>query len=256
MPSSGYLISNVSTSNQVEWTTTAIYTSSVYSTEGSVTTETVPLYTTVYPVKEVMETSKPLPQCSKAPVSSSAPVASETRVPASSGVMTRETTAPNVCSTNTYMVTSCAPEVADRPVKVGQVTTGMLASSTTVCPVTEMKESVSPGLGAGVHSAEAVVLSNTMSGSLQAVITTIACQDTPMPSSHAPSSATAAAPTDTSEPATTLTFGTYFTTTIQYATGTPAGPASDVPSYQYNGIKSTAAMRLPALLPKATIPLM
>ncbi|ETS76298.1 hypothetical protein PFICI_11685 [Pestalotiopsis fici W106-1] len=48
-------------------------------------------------------------------------------------------TTSTVYSTNIYTITSCAPEVKDCPTKKGQVTTEVIAVSTTICPVTEIE---------------------------------------------------------------------------------------------------------------------
>jgi chitinase len=45
-------------------------------------------------------------------------------------------TTSTVYSTKTYTITSCAPTVTNCPGKIGQVTTEVVAISTTICPVT------------------------------------------------------------------------------------------------------------------------
>jgi len=73
---------------------------------GSLTTETIALYTTVCPISEAA-TSTPIP------------------------VYTTST----VYSETTYTITSCAPTITDCPAKLGSVTTETIALYTTVCPV-------------------------------------------------------------------------------------------------------------------------
>ncbi|RDW92231.1 hypothetical protein BP5796_01625 [Coleophoma crateriformis] len=76
---------------------------------GSVTTETVDLYTTVCPIDSY----------STAPVSTSVP----------------ELTTSTVYTTKVYTITSCAPTVTNCPAKLGSVTTETVIAYTTVCPV-------------------------------------------------------------------------------------------------------------------------
>ncbi|RDW79847.1 hypothetical protein BP6252_04485 [Coleophoma cylindrospora] len=79
---------------------------------GSVTTETVDLYTTVCPIDSY----------STAPVSTSVP----------------ELTTSTVYTTKVYTITSCAPTVTNCPAKLGSVTTETVVAYTTVCPVSAL----------------------------------------------------------------------------------------------------------------------
>ncbi|KAF3013744.1 hypothetical protein E8E14_007694 [Neopestalotiopsis sp. 37M] len=64
-------------------------------------------------------------------------IASANSSVASTAPTTAKLTTSTVYSTNVYTITSCAPEVKDCPAKKGQVTTEIIAISTTICPVTE-----------------------------------------------------------------------------------------------------------------------
>ncbi|KAL2065294.1 hypothetical protein VTL71DRAFT_2963 [Oculimacula yallundae] len=90
---------------------------------GSVTTKTIPLYTTVCPVTE---TKTPIGKPTTTPVPTYKPT----------GSVTKYTTS-TVYTTSIYTITSCAPSVTDCPSKLGHVTTEIIKLYTTVCPVTE-----------------------------------------------------------------------------------------------------------------------
>ncbi|OAQ60073.1 chitinase 18-18 [Purpureocillium lilacinum] len=112
------------TSGTVSMTTSTVYTTSVHTVTkcppyvancpngGYVTTETVPLYTTVCPVTK---TPKP-PQPTQAKTSAA-------------------WTTSTVYTTKIHTVTACPPQIANCP--VGHVTTETIPWYTTVCPVTE-----------------------------------------------------------------------------------------------------------------------
>ncbi|KAK6866214.1 hypothetical protein PG995_002742 [Apiospora arundinis] len=168
--------SSAAPSSPPPMTTSTVFTSSVYTVSscapgaaqcssmmGSVTTEQVALYTTVCPVKETSKPPPPPPEVptsaaapaispvvapapylnSSAPLNTSGPLATSQVMPqnASSVVPTQAPvfTTSTVFSTNIYSksVTSCGPEVKNCPAKLGEVTTEIIALSTTVCPVTQ-----------------------------------------------------------------------------------------------------------------------
>ncbi|KAK7987494.1 hypothetical protein PG989_007809 [Apiospora arundinis] len=172
--------SSAAPSSPPPMTTSTVFTSSVYTVSscapsaaqcssmmGSVTTEQVALYTTVCPVKETSKPPPPPPSevptsaaapaispvvapapylNSSAPLNTSGPLATSQVMPqnASSVIPTQAPvfTTSTVFSTNIYTVTSCGPEVKNCPAKLGEVTTEIIALSTTVCPVTQ--SSVAP----------------------------------------------------------------------------------------------------------------
>ncbi|KAK8872667.1 concanavalin A-like lectin/glucanase domain-containing protein [Apiospora arundinis] len=166
--------SSAAPSSPPPMTTSTVFTSSVYTVSscapgaaecssmmGSVTTEQVALYTTVCPVKETSKPPPPPPEVptsaaapaispvvapapylnSSAPLNTSGPLATSQVMPqnASSVIPTQAPvfTTSTVFSTNIYTVTSCGPEVKNCPAKLGEVTTEIIALSTTVCPVTQ-----------------------------------------------------------------------------------------------------------------------
>ncbi|RYP71756.1 hypothetical protein DL770_008074 [Monosporascus sp. CRB-9-2] len=252
-------------------TTSTVYSTNVYTltscapevancSKGKVTTELVSLYTTVCPVEQVQTTTEPAIQSSTTPGPSkgvkfqSPPSPSESSIVASSEIlpaskttatgsrpsMTSFTTS-TVYSTNVYTITSCAPEVSNCPVSIGQVTTEVVAISTTVCPVTEVADKKTPSPAPeGPYSTTVVTFSNTFGSSVIVVTSTMSFIDTPAPS---PQSTTAAPETETSavapgltsvpqsksKPCTTLTLGKYFTTVIEYESITARPPAKVTP---------------------------
>ncbi|OAQ81340.1 chitinase 18-18 [Purpureocillium lilacinum] len=114
------------TSGTVSKTMNTVYTTSVHTvtkclpyvtncpTGGYVTTETIPLYTTVCPITETPKLPKP----------------SQTMTSAA-------WTTSTVYTTKVHTVTACPPQVTNCP--VGRVTTETIPWYTTVCPVTEME---------------------------------------------------------------------------------------------------------------------
>ncbi|KAI1106933.1 hypothetical protein F4804DRAFT_272531 [Jackrogersella minutella] len=306
-------------------TTSTVYTSSIYTVSsckpgeaecsskiGSVTTETVPLYTTVCPVEET-ETALPVATTSSA-VSVSASQSSATQVvssyaissasgssvgsstyqaassnatyaqshatpPSSYAASAVSYTTSTVYSTNIYTVTSCAPGVTNCPAKVS-VTTEVVAVSTTVCPVADQSKGIPDAsapvaTGGSQYSTTAITFSNTLSGSVIVVTSTISFIDTPAPTSHYPTqgpgttntAGTAAVSLSSYEvspsitkPGTTITLGSYFTSFIEYDTITHQPPASvssgtvptsyytassatvDVPSYRMSELSSTVGV--------------
>ncbi|RYP17212.1 hypothetical protein DL765_004668 [Monosporascus sp. GIB2] len=252
-------------------TTSTVHSTNVYTVtscapevtncpKGKVTTELVSLYTTVRAVEQVQTTTEPAIQSSTAPASSkgvksqgspsppdSSIVATSETLPASktsatgSEPGTTSFTTSTVYTTNVYTITSCAPEVSDCPVSIGQVTTQVVAISTTVCPVTEVadKETPSPA-PEGPYSTTAVTFSNTFGSSVIVVTSTMSFIDTPAPSppptTAAPGTGTSAlapgstrVPQSKSKPRTTLTLGTYFTTVIEYESITAQPPTKVAP---------------------------
>ncbi|KAL5331921.1 hypothetical protein ACEPPN_001461 [Leptodophora sp. 'Broadleaf-Isolate-01'] len=95
---------------------------------GSVTTKTIPLYTTVCPVTEteVKSTKTPIGK----PTTTLLPTTYKPTGPV-------KYTTSTVYTTSIYTITSCAPSVTDCPSKLGHVTTEIIKLYTTVCPVTE-----------------------------------------------------------------------------------------------------------------------
>ncbi|RYP61701.1 hypothetical protein DL769_007590 [Monosporascus sp. CRB-8-3] len=288
-------------------TTSTVYSTNVYTVtscapevtncpKGKVTTELVSLYTTVCPVEQVQTIAEPAIQSSTALAPSkgvkfqSPPSPSKSSIVANSETVsaskttatasrpgTTSFTTSTVYSTNVYTITSCASEDSNCPASIGQVTTQVVAISTTVCPVTEVadKETPSPA-PEGSYSATAVTFSNTFGSSVIVVTSTISFIDTPAPSppptTAAPGTWTSAVapgstsvPQSKSKPCTTLTLGKYFTTVIEYesitaqppakvASGSslvtsiysqppaPKEPQMDVPSYQMSPGDSTLEM--------------
>jgi len=116
------------TSHSVSMTTSTVYTTTVHTVTkcppyvtncpegGYVTTETIPIYTTVCPVTETEAPKPPKPTHTK---------------PSSSAAWTTST----VYTTKIHTVTACPPQVTNCP--VGHVTTETIPWYTTVCPVTE-----------------------------------------------------------------------------------------------------------------------
>lgn len=291
-------LKNTSTSS-VAMTTSTVYTSSIYTVSscesgatecsskiGSVTTEIVPAYTTVCPVEE---TATALPEGTTKSMGSVPSVGSSSHLVESSHVspvQSYATSAPTyttstIYSTNIHTVTSCAPGVTNCPAS-GSVTTEIVAVSTTVCPVADKPTSgTSAVVGGSQYTTAAVTLSNTVSGSVIVVTSTISFVDTPAPPPYYPTqdigtvttAGTAAIAASSlglypnaSRPGTTVTLGNYFTTVIEYDTiipqaQTPASVSSgatptsyyiassgtaDVPSYQMSEPSSTAAMPPPS----------
>ncbi|RYP10494.1 hypothetical protein DL764_000677 [Monosporascus ibericus] len=266
-------------------TTSTVYSTNVYTvtscapevtdcSKGEVTTELVSLYTTVCLVEQVQSSTEPASskgvkfQSPPSPSKSSIVASSETlRVSKTTATGSTPSTTSTVYSTKVYTITSCAPEVSNCPVSIGQVTTEVVAISTTVCPVTEVadKEMPSPA-PEGPYSTTAVTFSNTFGSSIIIITSTMSFIDTPAPSPQpttaAPGTGTSAvAPGSTSilqsksKLCTTLTLGKYFTTVIEYEsitaqppgkvapgsslvtstysqTPTPKEPQMDVPNYQ------------------------
>ncbi|UNI13831.1 Chitinase [Purpureocillium takamizusanense] len=116
------------TSHSASMTTSTVYTTTVHTVTkcppyvtdcplGHVTTETIPIYTTVCPVTETQGPKPPKPTHTK-PSSSSAAWTTST-----------------VYTTKVHTVTACPPQVTNCP--VGHVTTETVPLYTTVCPVTE-----------------------------------------------------------------------------------------------------------------------
>jgi chitinase len=93
---------------------------------GSVTTDTIVLYTTICPVTAT-ETNGGIPTSTA--VASFSPV---------------EYTTSTVYATTTYTITSCAPTVTNCPAKLGQVTTDIISLYVTVCPVSEAEATATP----------------------------------------------------------------------------------------------------------------
>ncbi|GAB0135585.1 hypothetical protein EsDP_00003918 [Epichloe bromicola] len=113
------------TSKPASLTTSTVFTTKTYTVtscaptvtdcrEGHVTTETIPLYTTVCPVTETAHV--PEPTTTKAPL----------------------LTTSTVYTTNMYTLTSCPPYVVD--CSEGEVTTEVIPVYTTVCPVNNNRE--------------------------------------------------------------------------------------------------------------------
>ncbi|KAF5007422.1 hypothetical protein FDECE_6250, partial [Fusarium decemcellulare] len=105
-------------SKTISLTTSTVCTTRVHTIDGSVTTETIPLYTTVCPV-----THKP----TATPAPYAVPSGYETKT---------------VCTTSVYTITRCPPEVANCP--FGSVKTETIPLYTTVCPVTETGKKPQP----------------------------------------------------------------------------------------------------------------
>ncbi|KAI1448204.1 hypothetical protein F5Y02DRAFT_375252 [Annulohypoxylon stygium] len=165
-------------------------------------------------------------------------------------------TTSTVYSTNVYTVTSCAPGVTNCPAK-GSVTTETVAVSTTVCPVEESSKGIAgssvPVAGVSQYTTAAITISNTLSGSVIVVTSTISFVDTPRPTSVYPtegagtttSAGTAAVGSSghVTKPGTTISLGTYFTSFIGYDTITQHPPASvstgAVPTSYYTGSSAT-----------------
>ncbi|RYC60421.1 hypothetical protein CHU98_g5776 [Xylaria longipes] len=284
------LISSSSISSPPVLTTSTVYTSSVYtvsscapgatecaSSLGLVTTELVPLYTTVCPVKDTptvssSPTSPTTSQTSHGQASSV--ISGASSILATTPTHTPETpvyTTSTVYSTNIYTVTSCAPGVTNCPAKIGSVTTEIIPVSTTVCPVSDKT------IPAAVTSTE-ITISKTFSNSVVVITSIITYIDTPAPSSPtgvtstANTAGTGTVPslsgthtTNKAQPCTTLTLGSYFTTVITYASLTQHPPASvshgsiltsyytvsptqgvDVPSYTMTETASTVEMSAPS----------
>ncbi|KAF3015000.1 Glycoside hydrolase 18 protein [Neopestalotiopsis sp. 37M] len=160
---------NSSVTSAVEYTTSTVYSTKVYTVTscaptvtncpaklGSVTTEVVAVYTTVCPVTAT-ETG----------VASSA---KPTEVATASDV---EYTTSTVYSTKVYTVTSCAATVTDCPAKLGKVTTEVVAAYTTVCPVTAIETGVAtapnaPGSGSKAYSTAPAGGSSSVSSAVPA----------------------------------------------------------------------------------------
>ncbi|TGJ78663.1 hypothetical protein E0Z10_g10105 [Xylaria hypoxylon] len=256
---------------------------------GSVTTELVALYTTVCPVKEIpTESSLPSTDFSTSATgigsissavtgasstlaelsSTSSPLATPSSAPAAP-VYTTST----VYSTNIYTITACASDVTNCPGVLGVVTTEIVAVSTTVCPVSDKTVPTSvPQVTASGYTTTEVTISNTFSNSVIVITSIITFIDTPVPYSPTTdipivtTAGTAAVTfssgidTKTTQPCTTLTLGSYFTTVITYASLTQQSPASispgsvitsyytlstpgvDVPSYTMTEVASTVEM--------------
>jgi len=250
-------------------TTSTVYTSSVYTVStceegaadcsskiGSVTTEVVALYTTIYPIEQATQAT---PKTStKTIVTSVSSVLSEMSSTIAKGVPFSESpvatssssevplyTTSTVYSTNIYTVTSCAPDVTNCPTKLGAVTTEVIAISTTVCPVSDKGiptatgiTSVPPVVASDSATTATVTLSNTFSDSVIVITSVITFVDTESPDHPTEALSTSnAAETgavqftsgnyqNISRPCTTVTLGSYFTTVITYASITLEGPSS------------------------------
>ena len=256
-------------------TTSTVYSTNIYTVtscaadvtncpKGEVTTELVSLYTTICPVEsvppgpkggvKVPETAPPPTPTDSSVVASSATLPAATSPPGTSPVASAPEvpsyTTSTVYSTNIYTVTSCAPGVTDCPASKDQVTTEIIAISTTVCPVTEKKPKESaPATETGPYSTTAVTISTVFGTSTAIVTSTISFIDTPAPTTPPGTAGTigtsASSPVTTglyqnnSNPCTTLTLGKYFTTVIEYQSMTAqtsatemTQPSMDVPSYQ------------------------
>ncbi|OTA80658.1 hypothetical protein M434DRAFT_50619, partial [Hypoxylon sp. CO27-5] len=121
-------------------------------------------------------------------------------------------TTSTIYSTKIYTVTSCAPSVTNCPAK-GSVTTEIVAVSTTVCPVSDKSKgapdtSVSAATGGSQYSTATVTI---IPYPTQAIGTVSTAGTAAIESSAA----------EITKPATTVTLGNYFTTTIEYDTITP-----------------------------------
>ncbi|KAI9645334.1 Chitinase 2 [Ciborinia camelliae] len=128
----------------IQYTTSTAYVTSVYTITscaatvtdcpgriGSVTTETISSYTTVCPVSETSTSSAE--GVTVSPKSSSSAQGLTVKPATPIGQYTTST----VYATTVYTVTSCAATVTDCPARIGSVTTEIISSYTTVCPVTE-----------------------------------------------------------------------------------------------------------------------
>lgn len=264
----------------VELTTSTIYSTNTYIItscapevkncpgRGQVTTELIAISTTVCPVSGKTTATPEVNAASTAsPVKSESTPVSTSAILTNTSLASSELTTYTVFSTNSYTVTSCAPEVTDCPARLGAVTTEVIAVSTTVCPVTEAaKGGTSPVLAAPAYSTADVTLSHTVGSSTMLIVTTIAYQDTPAPSSIKATAAESSQ--EPSQPGTTVALGSHYTTVIEYGTLTsnaaattaaaptleapkyPTGPASAAPvsavsTYQYStggGTSGTGAI--------------
>ncbi|ESZ97225.1 glycoside hydrolase family 18 protein [Sclerotinia borealis F-4128] len=134
---SGSISSGVaSITSVVQYTTSTAYVTSIYiitscaatvtdcpARIGSVTTETISSYTTVFPVKETDGSGGVVSSTSPAivvPASTTAPIAYGTST---------------VYQTSFYTITSCASSVTDCPARSGHVTTETISSYTSVYPI-------------------------------------------------------------------------------------------------------------------------
>ncbi|KAK4117458.1 carbohydrate-binding module family 50 protein [Canariomyces notabilis] len=142
------------------YTTSTIYTTSTYtvtscapsvtSCPGRVVTETIAISTTVCPVT---------------PTATATATATETSSPQTSEGGETWTTS-TIYSTKTYTITSCPPSAAtDCPGKLGQVTTELVAVTTTVCPVTTVTPSASASKPTSTAPGAAATISSPVGGS-------------------------------------------------------------------------------------------
>ncbi|KAK2608427.1 Chitinase 2 [Conoideocrella luteorostrata] len=164
--STAHWSNSTTTTKPVSYTTSTVCTTKTYTItscaptvtncpKGHVTTETIPLYTTVCPVTESTK-----PTTTKAPV------------------MTTST----VYATKTYTITSCPPYVADCP--KGKITTSVVPVYTTVCPVKETETGEVPQ-PTNTKTATTIVYSTVKvhrSSSLETSVRSTA--DVPKPSSE------------------------------------------------------------------------
>jgi chitinase len=128
---------------------------------GSVTTDTIVLYTTVCPVTAT-ETNGGVPTSTAA--ASTSPV---------------EYTTSTVYTTTIYTITSCAPTVTNCPAKLGQVTTDIISLYVTVCPVSEAAATASPTASpTAIASAENTYSTTTLSSTTTQFVTVKVIQST------------------------------------------------------------------------------
>ncbi|KAJ6446799.1 chitinase 18-18 [Purpureocillium lavendulum] len=226
------------TSSTVSMTTSTVYTTSVHTVTkcppyvtncphgGYVTTETIPLYTTVCPVTETPKPPKP----------------TQTKTSAA-------WTTSTVYTTKIHTVTACPPQVTNCP--VGHVTTETIPWYTTVCPVTETETGKvpqpTPSVPGGVNPPPVESTSSTSATStITKTVTVPGTQPTgvtPKPSCSGPGcpgvSSGVAVPT--------LSWTTTPVAPSQGFTSTPGGPSA-VPTNPVQAGASTLALGLSGLV--------